>query len=123
VIPRPEPNGGAAVHGIQRWSDEQKGTSSSPYPSSPRRTAPRSDELDGGPEPTCSTMAQRAVTCHGERHPARGSGRSSVACKCGGPGARKCGVSDLSQWGRGGWHPCGRVGAVRGVCAEEARST
>jgi hypothetical protein len=74
VIPRPEPNGGAAVHGIQRRSDEQKGTSSSRYPSSPRRTAPRSDELDGGPEPTCSTMAQRAVTCRGERHPARGSG-------------------------------------------------
>jgi hypothetical protein len=49
VIPRRAHRGGAA--GVQQWRDEQKGTSSTPHPSSPRHTAPRSDELDGGPEP------------------------------------------------------------------------
>jgi hypothetical protein len=35
---------------------------------------------------------------------------------------RECGISDLSEWGHGGQHPCSGAGAVRGVRAEEARS-
>jgi hypothetical protein len=67
-------------------------------------------------------MAQGVQRQHKGRRPAGGSESIISSARVWRAGVRECGISDLSEWGHGGQHPCSGAGAVRGVRAEEARS-